>query len=331
MNIKSLVNLKIDKKSYILIWSIIIILNGIFIYSIENILPEKYFYDSYSIIDAIKFQDYSHFDTSYRVTAKIFSIFNFNKLKSYNMTLYFIFLLYFIPYLYKNYSSKFYLTFFNIVFLFLASIYLIRPGKEMLQLFIIMLCYQFDKLSPLFLMIGGMLFRPYLIIQGIIFIGLKFYLKRKNKVLWGILILILIVIFSLRFPKIVNSVLGIRERVNLNRLESPDAKTIISDWLDKDGIIFLYLNYSINTLRLLFPIELLVKGIKYFPYVVFQIWLTKKLWNWKSIKNDKVILLYSFILISGVFEPDFGSFLRHTVPYFIIIQNILFDESLRGK
>lgn len=331
MNVKSLLNLKINKESYILIWSIIIILNGIFIYNIENILPEKYFYDSYSIIDAIKFQDSSHFDTSYRVTAKIFSIFNFEKLRSYNIILYFISLLFFIPYLYKNYSSKFYLTFFNVVFLFLASIYLIRPGKEMLQLFIIVLCYQFEKLSPLFLMIGGMLFRPYLIIQGIIFIGLKFYLKIKNKILWGILILFLIVIFGFKFPKIANLVLGIRERVNLNRLESPDAKTIICDWLDKDGIIFLYLNYSINTLRLLFPIELLVKGIKYFPYVIFQIWFTKKLWNWKSIKEDKVILLYSFILISGVFEPDFGSFLRHIVPYFIIIQNILFNKSLRGK
>lgn len=81
----------------------------------------------------------------------------------------------------------------------------------------------------------------------------------------------------------------------------------------------------------MFPIELLVKGIKYFPYVIFQIWVTKKLWNWKNIKEDKVILLYSFILISGVFEPDFGSFLRHIVPYFIIIQNILFNESLRRK
>ncbi len=176
-----------------------------------------------------------------------------------------------------------------------------------------------------------MLFRPYLIIQGIIFIGLKFYLKRKNKVLWGILILILIVIFSLRFPKIVNSVLGIRERVNLNRLESPDAKTIISDWLDKDGIIFLYLNYSINTLRLLFPIELLVKGIKYFPYVIFQIWFTKKLWNWKNIKSDKVILLYSFILISGVFEPDFGSFLRHTVPYLFVLKGIKNEKNIICK
>lgn len=331
MNIKSLVNLKIDKESYILIWSIIIILNGIFIYNIENILPEKYFYDSYSIIDAIKFQDYSHFDTSYRVTAKIFSIFNFEKLRSYNIILYFISLLFFIPYLYKNYSSKFYLTFFNVVFLFLASIYLIRPGKEMLQLFIIILCYQFEKLSPLFLITGGILFRAYLIIQGIIFIGLKFYLKRKNKVLWGILILVLIVIFSLRFPKIVNSVLGIRERVNLHRLESPDTKTIISDWLDNEGIIFLYLNYLINTLRLLFPIELLVKGIKYFPYVIFQIWFTKKLWNWKNIKSDKVILLYSFILISGVFEPDFGSFLRHTVPYLFVLKGIKNEKNIIYK
>lgn len=77
----------------------------------------------------------------------------------------------------------------------------------------------------------------------------------------------------------------------------------------------------------MFPIELLVKGIKYFPYVVFQIWFTKKLWNWKIIKNDKVILLYSFILISGVFEPDFGSFLRHIVPYFIIINSLIYDGS----
>ena len=247
------------------------------------------------------------------------------------MVLYLIFLLFFIPYLYKNYSLKAHLFFFNIVFLFLASIYLIRPGKEMLQLFIIILCYQFSKLSPIFLIIGGILFRPYLIIQGIIFIGLKLYLKRKNKILWGILILILIVIFSLKFPKIVNLTLGIGKRVNLDRLESSDARTIISDCLDKDGMIFLYINYFINTLRLLFPVELLVKGIKYFPYIVFQIWFTKKLWNWKSVKNNKVILLYSFISISGVFEPDFGSFLRHTVPYFIIIQNILFNESLRGK
>lgn len=161
-----------------------------------------------------------------------------------------------------------------------------------------------------------------MIIQGIIFIGLKIYLKRKNKILWGILILILIVIFSFRFPKIANLVLGVRGTVNLNRLESPDAKTIISDWLDKDGLIFLYLNYFINTLRLLFPIKLLVNGIKYFPYVVFQIWFTKKLWNWKSIKEDKVILLYSFILISGVFEPDFGSFLRYTVPYLFVLKGI---------
>ena len=70
MNIKSLVNLKTNRESYILIWSIIIILNGIFLYNIESILPEKYFYDSYSIINAIKIQDYSHFGTSYKITER---------------------------------------------------------------------------------------------------------------------------------------------------------------------------------------------------------------------------------------------------------------------
>lgn len=112
MNIKSLVNLKIDKESYILIWSIIIILNGIFIYNIESILPRKYFYDSYKILTAINENQSYLIDKSYTLTLKIFSLFNFDELRSYNMVLYLISLIFFIPYLYKNYSLKVHLLFF---------------------------------------------------------------------------------------------------------------------------------------------------------------------------------------------------------------------------
>lgn len=323
--IRRLFEIELDKNLYVSIWSMILILQGIFIYNIERIFSEKYFFDSYRIINAISKNDYSYLDKSYTLTAKIFSIFNFNSLREYNMACYLLFFLFFIWYLYKNYSLKLGDLLFNFTYIFLASVYLIRPGKEFLQFILLAFCYKFEQLSPIFLIIGGVLFRIYLIIQGLIFILIKFYFKRKKKILWLIFFLVVFLVITLRFPKLIEKILvEVRENVNKGRQGSENAKSIINSLIEKDGVWYAYLNYIINTIRLLFPIELIFRNIKYFPYVIFQFWLTKKLWQWrKNILNDKVILLYSFILVSGIFEPDFGSFLRHTVPYLIFILSIM--------
>lgn len=321
--IENLLKIKLTKKIYISIWGIIFILQGIFIYNIEKIFPEKYFFDSYVIINAIAKNDYSHFGQSYTLTAKVFSIFNVDTLQQYNMICYLLFTMFFIWYLYKKKDLKVGILIFNFIFLFLASIYLIRPGKEFLQLIILIFCYNWNKLSPIFLIIGGFLFRPYLIIQGLIFAILKFYLKRKRKILWLVLFLIVGLVITFMVPDYIEKMLvGIRENMNKNRQGSEHAKSIINSLIERNGVWYAYLNYMLNILRLLFPIELIFRNAKYLPYIIFQLWFTSKLWSWKNLLSDKVILLYSFILVSGIFEPDYGSFLRHTVPYLIFITSI---------
>ena len=76
-------------------------------------------------------------------------------------------------------------------------------------------------------------------------------------------------------------------------------------------------NWTINIVRLLFPIELLAKSIKYLPYVIYQLFITYIFF--RSIKrchiNDMssivVAIFVAFLITSAAFEPDFGSWVRH--------------------
>ncbi len=74
-----------------------------------------------------------------------------------------------------------------------------------------------------------------------------------------------------------------------------------------NNLIIFCMDYLIMLIRMLFPIELLRLGIKYFPYVLLYIYL-------------------GFLLASGTFEPDFGSWVRHEAvcfPIFLIINNMV--------
>lgn len=314
---------KLNQYIYIMGWSLIIILNGVFIWNIEKIFPEKYFSDSFHIINLINNNLYHTVGQSYRITAKFFSLIKFQELKYYNLSIYFVFLMFFIWYLYKYYSDKLYINFFNLIYLFLASIYLIRPGKEFLQFLIVGLCFKYTKFSWFFLIVGGLLFRKYLVIQAIFFIAILLFYKSNKKLNIIIVFILSIVLTSYIFPDIILKILNVRTEVNVNRIGKDNAITIINNIFKSKNIVVGYINYFINISRILFPLELIKKKIKYLPYVVFQIWFTLKLIVWRNRKDYRVYLLYSFILISGVFEPDFGSFLRHTIPYFIIIVDLI--------
>lgn len=317
-------NIKVSKEIYIVITIISILFCMIFILNIEEILKSKYFFDSYKIINAINSGNYDSYGKSYIITIRIFSVLNFfTELYQYNIFIYCIFTLYFIFYSIKTYSSKIKVIIFNIIFLFLSTVYLIRPGKEILQLLMIVLCIRFEKnilMIFLILVLGGIIFREYLIIQAIIFISLYYLYKKNFNYKYLITLTLLLIVINFKFPKLMEKIFTIRSYTNRGRENSINAITIIKDVLYNENIIYMYINYIFNTIRLLFPIELIFKSFKYLPYIIFQLWETKKVvFSLKRPTNLK-ILFYSFILISGIFEPDFGSFLRHTIPYFIIIR-----------
>lgn len=317
---KKILNIKIEKNLYLLSWLALLVLGFIFTWNLERIFPAHYFYDSKTILNMIKIKDfYDGSGDSYGLTAYIFSFIPIKTLQNYNIFIYIVFLSFFINLILKvPRTLKFYVL--NFIYLFLAIIHLLRPGKEFLQLMILGLCYFYKKYTPIFLIIGGIIFRQYLILQAGIYVVIWILINKKNKKMWFMIIIISFVVINIKFSELMFKILSVRDVVNQYRIGALDAKTIILNIFQGESIVMYYMSYLINFFRLLFPIELLFKNINYIPYVIFQVCFSLKLWNWKTIlKNEYVILLYSYILVSVIFEPDFGSFLRHTIPYFIFI------------
>lgn len=100
-----------------------------------------------------------------------------------------------------------------------------------------------------------------------------------------------------------------------------------------NNLIIFCMDYLIMLIRMLFPIELLRLGIKYFPYVLYQLIISLNIINAmiNKKKNDEeqnlaLYIYLGFLLASGTFEPDFGSWVRHEAvcfPIFLIINNMV--------
>ena len=112
--------------------------------------------------------------------------------------------------------------------------------------------------------------------------------------------------------------------------------TIINDLLGENTNFVKFIgNYSINFVRMAFPIELILISIKYIPFVVYQIYISVHLLKMlKNISCENIILIatyLSFFMVSVIFEPDFGSWIRHESAMFLIINNIITFNTTRGN
>ena len=99
-------------------------------------------------------------------------------------------------------------------------------------------------------------------------------------------------------------------------MNSADANTIINDYLNVNNKYLNFIgNYLINVLRFFCPLELLFINVKYIFFIIYQLLITYFLIkSGKRINSSKIImyaLVLSFFMVSIVFEPDFGSFIRH--------------------
>jgi len=96
-------------------------------------------------------------------------------------------------------------------------------------------------------------------------------------------------------------------------------------------------NWAINVFRLLVPIELLVKSLKYFPFVIFQLVVTwcvvRTLSRLKSnrVTALMVAVMLAFVITSASFEPDFGSWVRHETAAFSFLIELVGLSNLGCK
>lgn len=195
-------------------------------------------------------------------------------------------------------------------------------------------------LVSLVLLISVLYYRVYyILIIGFLFVILfifKCYIQRLKKVRKKDIILLLLILAFIYFLmlnaiKIVD-ISSYNELIRV-RTRTGEAATQMLNIFKSTNLVIFSLDYLLMIVRMLFPIELIPMGIKYWPYVFYQIlislFLIKSVLDIKKNNKSQDLALYlylAFLLASATFEPDFGSWVRHEAaifPILLIMTNIL--------
>jgi hypothetical protein len=351
----------INKLTIIFILFLILLLN---LFIIHQLLPQKYFYDSNTIRNFIEFSEKILPLNSYNNIAFFYKKLGFNSnTKLFYAGIFTFSLAYFITIL----SLFFGKVKFNIKFLiifsiwsFLMVIYLGQYSKEISVVILTFILLYFAKYNnnkifiPILITILSLYayyFRIYWII--ILYFILVFYffntVKGRSKLL--LIFLSILLIFIVANYKGV-FLTDARTNVNINRIDSSDAQTIILNLLENRNFITDFLNSVVAFIQLLVPVTILIKlKIK---YIVFTLWELLNIFLfaraslffikhkfylpislWRRVKFS-IFLIISFTLTQSLFEPDYGSFLKHQIgiipTYLFLITNYFyFYKKLRGS
>ena len=301
-------------------------------------LSEKYFSDSTYILGLIA-NNIEPKGTAFWVTAefyKLINVFNLSTIYSWSIFLTTIFTIYIIIMLCKKKDKYSFLeTIFIALSFSLLNFFVFNLGKDIIQLIIFFIIYYIMNNNKLVtkkkiiyisivLVLESVFFRMYyfIVLFGFIlsYIFLNKYTKKiKDSSLISFFMKILIVFFmvlylsSIFFPSRYLQLINARDVVT-NLLS---ANTEIRNLIPNSYI----LNYIMNGIRILFPFELLFKSFYYVPFIIYQLMIT--IVYFKSTKKINInnILLVSLLtgynLGAFVFEPDFGSVIRHESVLFI--------------
>ena len=347
-----------DNKRYLLMLVLPITVLAKFIQF--NFLPDKYFYDSSRMLSMLNNTgDMPAWGGGYEVVVNVFKKINFlgfttlNEWAIFLATIFGIMLVFMIA---RLEDMDIVQTIFMMASIGLLNIYVFNISKEIIQYGIFMLMYIIviqKKIKPpikVILCFGvfyweSTFFRSYYILMGALFVLVYCIFKKiqidnkpiKAGTVCKILIIIFFAVFVLLFlSKYISyedyqMVLGVSESH-----ENLGATSAIVDLIPVNGNLGLFmLNYVINAVRMMIPVELLTNGVFYVPFVLFQVFVlyyfVKSLKKLNRDTSDmEVIALAAFcgyLLGSFLFETVFGSFVRHEAATFPILHVMAVNKS----
>lgn len=341
----------------------LILMETIIIKAVQyKILPGKYFYDSGHILAVMNGSNWT--DIGYTFTANFFNrinIFGFTTIQewSYLLAAIFSILLVVVLMKYRKFSLVQYIYIFASVGL--LNIYVFNLSKDIIQFLFFFAIYLILTtkignvkkllLCCLILIYEAINFRVYYLIMAMLMITIYwiyiFLIKDRTMTresVVKIIILALIAFFiEVYFVQMFSeenyeSIILARYNVNVWREYDIDAVTIINDPFGKSTNYRIFIqNYLVNTLRMMIPIELFAKGVKYIPFIIYQIFVTYNIFKMSSKINDNnimwLITVISFMMVSIIFEPDFGSFIRHESALILLLLqiNVFNNQRFAGK
>lgn len=326
------------------------------------ILPSKYFYDNTRIVSMVNQDGFiPSWEGSYQTTADIFrtlNVFGFNTMTEWSFFLGIIFTTAVCALIFTNNTLDIYQEFLWLCSIGLLNIYVFNIGKDIIQftffylVFIIAISGKTPRvlriaLIALLFYFESIYFRSYFILVAVFFICLSMlnlYLASRQvaRSIGRYLICVLVIVYgflivsSIFLPEQYQQVADVRSGINDNREGAADAATLISNLIPGKSLLVALLNYPINAVRMLCPIELALRSPAYLPFVIFQLMclmylliISKKIIQ-AEITDTRMVLVFSvywaFLLTSFFFEPDFGSWVRHEMAAFPIFQYLFFNQ-----
>lgn len=336
---------------FLITYSLLSILIGYIVkmYINERNLGPQFFADTNGIIRMIKYN--INVGGSFYLTARFFSPIYFQNVYVMRSVLFIttLFPILYYTFKYPANNVRVYLVTFPLMMI-LFNIYNNDISKEYIQFwfYFIILGILSLKDEPLKYMLitilflaFALVFRIYMLLILLFFIFLKILTSNSVPTKLKISMVILVIIFSLFYdmfiPRkldIINQVIQIRSIVNDPRiLSGENVNTMINDILpNKSSLVVFIANTVINLLRIMFPVELINKlGVKYLVAFVYQLIISaelikKLIYSLKQQSKipDSLILIFAILLTQAVFEPDFGSYLKHQSAYVLLYYVILY-------
>jgi len=324
------------------------------------VLPPKFFYDS-AIIIYDKYSEVGYFG-SYPITILFYKLTGLKYLPFPVIALIqfpvLMFLLYKIgiPSSFEKVNVRNILVYLGV---FMVAIFISMPSKEFITFIYVSLIIfvvkseRFNFRESIFttillLIIFGLLYRPYFALIPVIGVGMYIVtlINFKNKTITTIFYGILIAIFlSLSYGILKGQHFSeiSREVVNSSRNLPGDSNSAITSPLKPDtwyGEIvaifygFFTINIPINGLKHILSPQIIIFIIwQLLLFYILLIRFSKCLRQQNKYSYELLILLiiFSFFIVQGVFEPDLGSAVRHKIGIFPLIYFALYYEHFRKE
>jgi len=329
-------------------------------------LPSSYFGDSYYLLGLVddhnlKFGLYEGGFNNIAVFFRYINLLGLNTLFDWSVCIAVVFNIIIIGYVVKNKIKSLFELIMAYLFLGLMNIYVFNLSKEIIQFIIFTLLYFCAKsncrnflkvilICSLFFL-ESIFFRQYYILTMAFFPVLYVLMPKILQKKRGFKDIVKLIIIALGGLYIFLSVCEVVLPLQYQRLVNVrgslvaayhHANTLIENLIpvsDAGNNKILYIaNYIINFIRAFFPVELITKGIFYWPFCFFQFLCTYKLLknivHYKSLtEKEKIYLniMLAYYITSCFFEPDFGTFTRHEAATAPVLFNLMITDLQVGK
>ncbi|AMO78186.1 hypothetical protein [Pseudomonas citronellolis] len=343
---------RMDKSTSAIIWIAIAALLILIAFTKKSIFPERFFFDEEAIWSFMQYAPRFNIGEAYSSTAAFYKLLGASPQSNTFIALSclgIIFTIYRSTQYEKITSIDFVTLMLIIYFGILSMTYMTLLSKDLI---VFLILYSFIPLARngmrglvLWTLVAALYaayFRLYWILFLLEFWGVFFLLRFRNH---PILLLLYIPLSLLALSIAFKVLLGVELdsfRTSINDVrEADNARTMILPWVSGSGIFSGWINSSITWATLIVPIPLAVLITPYYLSItlfilMFYYKLWKKALNKLDFKNNlsgssSALLIISFTAIQSIFEPDYGSYLRHLTPFFPVFLYAILTPSLQNK